>query len=121
MNSLRSETLVIVERENGLAIELREVVKCGDRAFLIFARSDGSEAQVEIDPANLRAVPDGRIEAESSIAAVQSKPRNRTLVDQLSERFAFDRGCVKTQNHAWRCEVASRGRQYVEQSTIRLR
>lgn len=63
MSEVRSETLVIVERESGLSIELREVIKRDGRAFLIFARSDGSEAQVEIDPANLRAVPEGRIEA----------------------------------------------------------
>jgi hypothetical protein len=63
MSDIRLETLVIVERENVLAIELREVVKREGRAFLIFARSDGSEVQVEIDPAKLRAVPKGRIEA----------------------------------------------------------
>lgn len=64
MSDQRSETLVIVERETGFAIELRQVVREGDKAFLIFARSDGSDAYVEIDPANLRAVSDGRIEVE---------------------------------------------------------
>ena len=64
MSTHRPETLVIVERDAGSAIELRELVTEGEKAFLIFARSDGSEARVEIDPAKLRAVPKRRIEAD---------------------------------------------------------
>jgi hypothetical protein len=64
MSTPRPETLVIVERETGSAIELRELVREGEKAFLIFARSNGTETRVEIDPAKLRPVPNKRIEAD---------------------------------------------------------
>jgi hypothetical protein len=58
------ETLVIVERDNGIAMEIREVAHEGGKAFLIFARSDGTHARIEIDPSKLRAVPKRRIEVD---------------------------------------------------------
>jgi len=58
------ETLVIVERDNGIAIELREVAHEGDKAFVVFARSDGTHARVEIDPSKLLAVPKRRVEVD---------------------------------------------------------
>ncbi len=64
MSKTHRETLVIVERESRIAIELREVAREGDKAFLIFARSDGTHARVEIDPSKLRAVSKRRIEVD---------------------------------------------------------
>jgi hypothetical protein len=54
MSTKRPETLVIVERESGIRTEMRELLREGDKAFLIFARSDGSECRVEIDPSKIR-------------------------------------------------------------------
>ena len=59
-----SETLVIVERDTGIKIQIRELVRAGEKAFLIFERSDGTESRVEIDPSKVRAVAKGRIEAD---------------------------------------------------------
>lgn len=64
MITTRQETLVIVKRCGRYQIELREVLHEGDKAFLVFARSDGSEVQVEVDPSKLFAVPKGRVEAK---------------------------------------------------------
>ena len=64
MSKAHPETLVIVERESGIAIEVRELAREGDKAFLIFARSDGTEARVEIDPSKLRAVSKRRVEVD---------------------------------------------------------
>jgi hypothetical protein len=61
MSIRRSETLVIVERDSVLGIEIREVEWGAEKADLIFARSDGTEARVSIDPSQLRAVAEGRI------------------------------------------------------------
>jgi len=64
MAAKRYETLVIVKRRGRYQIELREVERDGGRAFLIFARSDGSEARIAIDEAKLFATPKGRVEAK---------------------------------------------------------
>jgi hypothetical protein len=64
VNKEHSETLVIVERSTGIGIETRELVRDGEKAFLIFECYDGTESRVEIDPAKLRAVVKGRIEAD---------------------------------------------------------
>ena len=54
MSKKRPETLVVVERDTGIGIELRELVREGAKAFLIFARSDGTECRVEVDPSKIR-------------------------------------------------------------------
>jgi hypothetical protein len=54
MSKKRPETLVVVERDSGIGIETRELMREGDKAFLIFARSDGSECRVEIDSSKIR-------------------------------------------------------------------
>jgi hypothetical protein len=54
MSKKHPETLVAVERDTGVGIEMRKLVREGDRAFLIFARSDGSECRVEIDPTKIQ-------------------------------------------------------------------
>ena len=54
MSKKHSEILVIVERDTGVGIEMREVVMEGDKAFLVFARSDGTDCRIEIDPAKIR-------------------------------------------------------------------
>ena len=64
MSKKHPETLVIVERDTGIGIETRELVKEGDKAFLIFARSDGTDCRVEIDPSKIRPVSRGRIEVD---------------------------------------------------------
>lgn len=64
MSIHRSETLVIVERDSGLGIEIREVEWDGDKADLIFARSDGTEARVSIDSTQLQAVAEGQIQVD---------------------------------------------------------
>jgi hypothetical protein len=64
VNTGHPETLVIIERDNGIGIEVRELVRDGAKAFLIFARSDGTESRVEIDPSKLHAVAKGRIEVD---------------------------------------------------------
>jgi hypothetical protein len=64
MSSERPETLVIVERDTGIRTEIRQLVREGDKAFLIFARSDGSECRVEIDPAKIRSVAQKRIKVD---------------------------------------------------------
>jgi hypothetical protein len=61
MSIRRKETLVIVERDSGLGIEMREVELDGEKADVIFARSDGTEARVPLDPSKLRAVDGGQI------------------------------------------------------------
>lgn len=64
MSIRRSETLVIVERDSGLGIEIREVEWDVEKADLIFARSDGTEARVSIDPLLLRAVAERQIQVD---------------------------------------------------------
>ena len=64
MSKTHPETLVIVERATGIAIELREVAQEDDKAFLIFARSDGTQTRVEIDRSKLHAVSNRRIEVD---------------------------------------------------------
>lgn len=59
-----SETLVVVKRETGIGLETRRLVRDGERAFLIFERSDGTESRVEIDPSKVRTVANGRIVAD---------------------------------------------------------
>lgn len=54
MSKKRPETLVVVERHTGIGIEMRELEREGDKAFLVFACSDGSECRVEIDPTKIR-------------------------------------------------------------------
>lgn len=54
MSKKRPETLVVVERDTGIGIEMRELEREGKKAFLVFARSDGSECRVEIDPSKIR-------------------------------------------------------------------
>ena len=78
MSTRRPETLVIVERDSGPAIELRELVREGEKAFLVFARSDGTGARVEIDPAKLRAVSKRRIEADFQYrgGAIKAPPQD---------------------------------------------
>ena len=64
MSIQRSETLVIVDRDSGLGIEMREVELAGEKAYIIFARSDGTEARVPIDPSKLKVVSDGQIQVD---------------------------------------------------------
>ena len=64
LRNRRPEALVVVERDGIHRIEVREVLKEGDSYFLIFARSDGTEARISIDGAKLRKVPDGRVVAD---------------------------------------------------------
>jgi len=54
MRKKHLEALVVVERATGTGIEIRELVREGDRAFLVFARSDGTDCRIEIDPAKVR-------------------------------------------------------------------
>lgn len=49
MNTVRSETLVIVERDGVLRIEISELVREGEKAFLVFGRSDGTGIRVEVE------------------------------------------------------------------------
>jgi len=44
----------MVERDTGIGIEMRELVREGDKAFLLFARSDGTDCRVEIDPSKIQ-------------------------------------------------------------------
>lgn len=60
----RPETLVIVDREGTLQIEIRELLREGDRAYLLFDRSDGTVARVEIDQTKLRETVEGRVPAD---------------------------------------------------------
>jgi hypothetical protein len=64
MDTKHPETLVIVERETGVAIEMRKFVREGEKAFLILARSDGTDCRVEIDASKLQPVSHGRIEVD---------------------------------------------------------
>lgn len=64
MSAKRPETLVIVKRESGVGIEVRQLLREGDKAFLIFGRCDGTECRVEIDPAKLRSVTRKRIQVD---------------------------------------------------------
>ena len=57
------EALVVVERDGVHRIEIREVLREGDACFLIFARSDGTEARVAIDGTKLKRTVDGRVPA----------------------------------------------------------
>jgi hypothetical protein len=58
------EALAVVERDGIHRIEIREVLQEGDSYFLIFARSDGTEARVEIDGTKLKNTVDGRVPAD---------------------------------------------------------
>jgi len=62
--SARPETLVIVDRGGTLQIEIRELLREGDRAYLLFGRSDGTVARVEIDPTKLNETVEGRVPAD---------------------------------------------------------
>jgi len=63
-NNPLPETLAIIERDGVLRIEIRQVLRNGDKTFLVFARSDGTEVNVEIDASKLRGTEDGRVEAD---------------------------------------------------------
>ena len=58
------EALVVIERDGVLHIEIRQVHRDGDKTFVVFARSDGTEAHVEIDESKLRRTEDGRVKAD---------------------------------------------------------
>ena len=58
------EALVVVERDGIHRIEIREVLREGDSYFIIFARSDGTEARVPIDGAKLKSTLDGQVPAD---------------------------------------------------------
>lgn len=58
------EALVVIERDGVHRIEIREVLREGDSCFLIFARSDGTEARVLIDGTKLKKTVDGRVPAD---------------------------------------------------------
>jgi len=58
------EALVVVERNGVHRIEIREVLREGSSYFLIFARSDGTEARIEIDGTKLQKTADGQVPAD---------------------------------------------------------
>jgi hypothetical protein len=58
------EALVVVERNGVHRIEIREVLREGDAYFLIFDRSDGTEARIAIDGTKLKKTVDGRVPAD---------------------------------------------------------
>ena len=58
------EALVVVERDGVHRIEIREVFQEGDSYFLLFARSDGTEARVPIDGAKLKSTVNGQVPAD---------------------------------------------------------
>ncbi|WP_285449073.1 hypothetical protein [Xanthomonas sp. LMC-A-07] len=59
-----SEALVVVKRNGVHRIEIREVLQDGDSYFLVFARSDGTEARVPIDGTKLKKTIDERVLAD---------------------------------------------------------
>ncbi|WP_132982809.1 hypothetical protein [Thermomonas haemolytica] len=62
-NSL-PEILVVVERNGIHQIEVREVIREGDLYFLLFARSDGSQARVPVDGTKFSRTHQGRVVAD---------------------------------------------------------
>jgi hypothetical protein len=58
------EALVVVERDGVHRIEIREVIQEGDTYFLLFAKSDGTEARVAIDGAKLKRTVNGQVPAD---------------------------------------------------------
>ena len=58
------ETLVVVERDGLHRIEIREVLREGESYFVLFARSDGTEARIAIDGTKLKETMNGQVPAD---------------------------------------------------------